>query len=100
MTGGRRLRELVRDGLLLLTTSSVELDAGPHRVPSLTELSLNELGLDDSVLGARPGEAWLIRPDGYVSAVLTDLSPRSLRAAIRRTLSAREPARRNLRSSR
>ena len=32
VTGGRRLRELVRDGLLLLTTSSVELDTGPVRI--------------------------------------------------------------------
>jgi 3-(3-hydroxy-phenyl)propionate hydroxylase len=88
ITGGARLRELVRDGLLLLTTSSgstAELSAivsavtsAPHRAVNLTDL-----GLDNAVLGARPGEAWLIRPDGYVAAVLTDLSVDSVRAAVR-----------------
>ena len=91
VTGGRRLRELVRDGLLLLTTDPVQPGAfttAPYRV-----VSLADLGLDHAVLGARPGEAWLIRPDGYVAAVLTDLSPRSLIAAVRRTLSGgRMPA--------
>ncbi len=88
VTGGGRLRELVRDGLLLLTTSPVELSVGS--AAPLSVVSLTELGLDNAVLGARPGEAWLIRPDGYVSAVLTDLSPQSLTAAVRRTL--RTPA--------
>ncbi|WP_199238151.1 FAD-dependent monooxygenase [Kribbella steppae] len=107
VTGGGRLRELVRDGLLLLTTDGTQtavsaegVDAAglaatiaaatcaPHRVVSLTDL-----GLDNTVVGARPGEAWLIRPDGHVSAVLTDLSPESVRTAVRRTLSAgRMPA--------
>ncbi|WP_433158756.1 FAD-dependent monooxygenase [Kribbella sp. CA-247076] len=88
VTGGSRLRELVRDGLLLLTTTgTAELPtSAPHRT-----LSLTKLGVDPAILGARPGEAWLLRPDGYVAAVLPDPTPRSVAAAVRRTLSQPAP---------
>jgi pentachlorophenol monooxygenase/3-(3-hydroxy-phenyl)propionate hydroxylase len=89
--GATRLRELVRDGLLVLTTEGVdpaaiaaavkETTAAPHRAVSLADLRV-----DAAVLGAHAGEAWLVRPDGHVAAVLTDPSPRSVGAAVRRVL--------------
>jgi 3-(3-hydroxy-phenyl)propionate hydroxylase len=91
--GVERLRELVRAGLLVLTTEGVdaasvagavgEATTAPRRV-----LGLAELDLDPAVLGARPREAWLIRPDGHVAAVLTDPTPQSVRTAVLRTLGA------------
>jgi pentachlorophenol monooxygenase/3-(3-hydroxy-phenyl)propionate hydroxylase len=54
-----RLRDLARQGFLLLTTPGVRAE-GMRSV----EIPLG------GVLGARPGEAWLVRPDAYVAAVL------------------------------
>jgi 3-(3-hydroxy-phenyl)propionate hydroxylase len=86
-----RLRELVRGGLLVLTTEGVDSAAITAAVKEATDaprcvVSFADIDLDAAVLGARPGEAWLVRPDGHVAAVLTDLSPRAVRAAVRRTL--------------
>ncbi|WP_290061772.1 FAD-dependent monooxygenase, partial [Amycolatopsis solani] len=54
-----RLRDLARQGFLLLTTPGVRAEGAPSAgIP---------LG---GALGARPGEAWLVRPDAYVAAVL------------------------------
>jgi pentachlorophenol monooxygenase/3-(3-hydroxy-phenyl)propionate hydroxylase len=38
-------------------------------------------------LGARPGEAWLVRPDAYVAAVLDRPAPDDVTAAVRRATS-------------
>ena len=58
---GGRIRELARQGFLLLTTPGVD-PAGMRSV----EIPVG------GALGARPGEAWLVRPDAYVAAVLQD----------------------------
>jgi pentachlorophenol monooxygenase/3-(3-hydroxy-phenyl)propionate hydroxylase len=58
---GGRLRDLARQGFLLLTTPGVD-PAGMRSV----EIPVG------GALGARPGEAWLVRPDAYVAAVLQD----------------------------
>jgi 3-(3-hydroxy-phenyl)propionate hydroxylase len=88
-----RLRELVRNGLLVLTTEGVDSAAIAAAVKEVTDapqcvIRLADIDLDAAVLGARPGEAWLIRPDGHVAAVLTDLSPQAVGAAAHRTLGA------------
>jgi pentachlorophenol monooxygenase/3-(3-hydroxy-phenyl)propionate hydroxylase len=52
-------------------------------------LALADLDPDGSIhtmLSARPGEAWLIRPDGHIAAVLTDPTPAAVAAAVRRCL--------------
>ncbi|WP_326952993.1 FAD-dependent monooxygenase [Amycolatopsis sp. NBC_01286] len=54
-----RLRDLARQGFLLLTTPGVD----PAGLRS-AEIPVG------GALGARPGEAWLVRPDAYVAAVL------------------------------
>jgi 3-(3-hydroxy-phenyl)propionate hydroxylase len=89
--GVNRLRELVRAGVLVLTTEGVdaasiavvlkEVTGAPQRVVSLADIDL-----DAAVLGARPGEAWLIRPDGHVAAVLSDVSSPAIDTAVRRML--------------
>lgn len=92
--GVGRLRELVRDGLLVLTTDGVDAAAvavavketsdAPHRVLPLADIDAE--GAVATALGTRPGEAWLIRPDGHVAAVLTDPNRHAVRAATRRAL--------------
>ena len=91
-----RLRQLVRDGLLLLTTDgvdSVALAAAigdriavPHQVVRLADLDVD--GAVEAALATRPGEAWLIRPDGHVAAVLTEPTPDTVRIAVQRSLGA------------
>jgi 3-(3-hydroxy-phenyl)propionate hydroxylase len=51
----------------------------------VTVLGLEGIGLATS-LGAVPGEAWLIRPDAHIAAVLPGATPERLAAAIRRSL--------------
>lgn len=99
-----RLRRLARDGLLVLTTGRVDPaevaraatraataatrapgGAGaPVRVWALTELDVT--GALQDALDAGPGEAWLLRPDGHIAAVLTDPTPDSVATATRRVL--------------
>jgi 2-polyprenyl-6-methoxyphenol hydroxylase-like FAD-dependent oxidoreductase len=89
-----RLRELVRDGLLVLTMDGVDAAAVTAALKEATDapgrvLRLADIDVDDTVaaaLDSRPGEAWLIRPDGHVAAVLTDPQPQTVRAATRRML--------------
>jgi pentachlorophenol monooxygenase/3-(3-hydroxy-phenyl)propionate hydroxylase len=106
--GVTRLRQLVRDGLLVLTTDGVDraavaaaagaATAAPVRVRSLAEL---EDGLGDGlaggplgvgggglgeVLGAGPGEAWLVRPDGHIAATLIGPTYPTVHAAMRRAV--------------
>jgi 3-(3-hydroxy-phenyl)propionate hydroxylase len=91
-----RLRQLVRDGLLMLTTDGVdpgamaialdESSAAPHRVIRLADIDLD--GGVGAALAARPREAWLVRPDGHVAAVLTDPTPPALRTAVQRMVGA------------
>jgi 3-(3-hydroxy-phenyl)propionate hydroxylase len=90
VAGGTALRRLCRDGLLVLVAPGAEPEparaaaAGlapvPARALSMVELSGELAGL----LGARPGEYWLIRPDAYLAAVPTD--PAGLVPALRRAI--------------
>jgi 2-polyprenyl-6-methoxyphenol hydroxylase-like FAD-dependent oxidoreductase len=87
-----RLRQLVRDGLLALTTDGVDVDEAAAVLEVATEAPARALRLCDldrdgaigTALAAGPGETWLIRPDGHVAAVLS--SPADLTAAVHRVL--------------
>ncbi len=68
-----RLRDLARQGFLLLTTPGV--DAAGMRSAEIPV---------GGALGARPGEAWLVRPDAYVAAVLPDPTAPEVAIALRR----------------
>ncbi|GAA0608810.1 hypothetical protein GCM10009547_08480 [Sporichthya brevicatena] len=85
-----RFRQLVRDGFLVLTVDQ-DVDAAavsaavqaPVRVLAAADLT----GGDDvlAALGAKPGEAWVIRPDGHVAAVVPGEAD-AVTAALRRAL--------------
>jgi 3-(3-hydroxy-phenyl)propionate hydroxylase len=88
-----RFRQLVRDGLLVLVADApeaVDLEGTLKAVVSAPTrvLATTSLQGGDSVrraLGARPGEAWVIRPDGHVAAVVRAL-PTALVPAVHRAL--------------
>jgi 3-(3-hydroxy-phenyl)propionate hydroxylase len=89
-----RLRELTRDGVLALTCDGVDVAEvsvalkestdTPHRVLRLCDL--DPKGGIAAALGTRPGETWLIRPDGHVAAVLRTPDRLALHRATRRLL--------------
>ncbi|MDT7691035.1 MAG: 3-(3-hydroxy-phenyl)propionate hydroxylase [Pseudonocardiales bacterium] len=74
------LRRLSRDGLLVLAAPGagtaeaaavvVELAPVPVRVAEMAALSGELAGL----LGAQRGEWWVVRPDGHLAAVVTELA--------------------------
>lgn len=88
LTGCSRIRELARDGFLVLATPGAQVPdvvtgaSGPVRVLHLEEIDVT--GVLADALGARRGELWVVRPDAYVAAVVTD--PASLDAALRRAV--------------
>jgi len=90
-----RLREIVRDGVLVLTTRSVdtatvaaavkEVTSAPAQVLALTDIDVERCA--DDTLGTRPGEAWVIRPDGHLAAIVSEPTRETVQSAVRRTLS-------------
>jgi len=89
-----RLRQLVRNGVLALTTDGVDtadialaLKEGTHAPTQVLRLSdVDSESAITAALAAQPGETWLVRPDGHVAAVVT--SPAELAAALGRLLGA------------
>jgi 3-(3-hydroxy-phenyl)propionate hydroxylase len=85
--GATRLRELLRDGFCVLAARDAELPdvssvPWPVRVVSLPELDPD--GVVSDTLGMRRGELWLVRPDAYTAAVVTETT--SLLEAMRRAV--------------
>lgn len=91
-----RARQLVRDGLLALTTDGVDVSEVAIVLKEATHAPTSALRLADidpdhalaEALAAQPGETWLLRPDGHVAAVLTSATPAELEAAARRAIGA------------
>jgi 3-(3-hydroxy-phenyl)propionate hydroxylase len=93
VAGGRRFRELARDGITLLLAPGADEAAARAAAASVpAPVAVVELAAVDvsgalaPALDARPGEVWLIRPDAHVAAVLDDPTPDDLLAALHRTL--------------
>lgn len=90
-----RLRQLVRDGVLVLLGSGFdtlevalkESVGAPSRV--IRSGDLDDAGAVRIALGAEPDEAWVLRPDGHVAAVVrADEGVPAVVAAIRRMMAA------------
>ncbi len=94
LPGGRaRIRSLARRGVLVLAGADLDTQelaaslAGlgcPVRVLALVEADPD--GQVAAALGAKPDEAWVLRPDAHIAAVVTD--PTQLEAAVRRAVGA------------
>jgi 3-(3-hydroxy-phenyl)propionate hydroxylase len=91
-----RLRELARDGLLLLIAEGGDIDTAreasrratpaPTRVLSLPDIDVT--GALTEALDSRTGEVWVIRPDAHIAAVLSGPDRQAVTAALRRALGA------------
>jgi pentachlorophenol monooxygenase/3-(3-hydroxy-phenyl)propionate hydroxylase len=79
---------VVRDGLTVLLAGRDDHEAFGRAARAATEEQVTVLGLDREAgaLGAAPGDAWLIRPDAHIAALLPDATPDGLAAAVRRSL--------------
>ncbi|MCF2533453.1 FAD-dependent monooxygenase [Yinghuangia soli] len=67
-----------------LFTAARQVSAVP-----LTTLRLDRIDVDGALAAAftpRPGEAWLIRPDAHIAAILPDATPHAVAEALRRAL--------------
>jgi 3-(3-hydroxy-phenyl)propionate hydroxylase len=85
--GVSRLRQIVRDGFIVLTGADVDTAplaagvtsaAGPVQVLAIDALSPDLARM----LDAHPSEAWIVRPDGYVAAVLRNPEVSDVNSAI------------------
>jgi len=93
------LRAIARDGFLVLVADDVAaadvqacaagLTAGPVRTVTLGTLTPD--GSLGALLGAEAGEAWVIRPDGHIAAVVPAAEHATLAGAIRRALASPAP---------
>jgi pentachlorophenol monooxygenase/3-(3-hydroxy-phenyl)propionate hydroxylase len=92
--GVTRLREIARDGLLALVCEGADPGAveravrdatdAPVCVHALADLDIEGV-LRDALLAER-GEAWLVRPDGHVAAVVAGGDLGEVGRAVRRSL--------------
>lgn len=73
-----RMRQLVRDGVLALTAAEVDAEQVRNSLASTINAPVSVWALDQvdrdgtlrEALSAKPGEVWLIRPDGHIGAVV------------------------------
>lgn len=89
-----RLRQVARDGLLLLAGSGVDLDALRASLEGATAAPLRYLRIADidaegclqQALQARPQEVWLVRPDAHIAAVCQADDAPALHLALQRAM--------------
>jgi len=87
-----RLREIARDGVLVLTTgdpavaeaAATAVTRAPVRALAIADIDPS--GLLAEALDARPGEAFVIRPDGHLAAVVAHDDAPALSTAVARLL--------------
>ncbi|MEU6710201.1 FAD-dependent monooxygenase [Nonomuraea sp. NPDC046802] len=89
-----RLREFCRDGFLVLLGDMCDSSlfvqvlgkviTAPLAVRGLAEI--DGTGSLAERLGAGPDEAWLIRPDSYIAAIIPHAGPESVAAAVSRAI--------------
>ncbi|WP_049570492.1 FAD-dependent monooxygenase [Nonomuraea sp. SBT364] len=89
---GGRLREHCRDGFLVLLGEMCDSGLFAQVLGKVTTapLAVRELAEMDGTgtlaerLGAGPDEAWLIRPDAHIAAIIPHAGPETVAAAVRR----------------
>jgi len=94
-----RLRDIARDGLLVLVANDVARDDVQAFAVRLTAVPVRTVALETltpdgslaAILGAEPGEAWVIRPDCYIAAVVLAADRATLAGAICRVLALPAP---------
>ncbi|MFC5746144.1 FAD-dependent oxidoreductase [Actinomadura rugatobispora] len=91
--GATRLRRLLRDGFALLLAPGLgdgeDLVAEARAVSGApVHVVADPGGAVARGLGVRAGEAWLVRPDAHLGAILPRPRPGDLAAALRRALGA------------
>jgi 3-(3-hydroxy-phenyl)propionate hydroxylase len=95
-----RLRDIARDGLLVLVADDVAPDAVQAFAARLTAVPMRTVALRTltpngslaAMLGTQPGEAWVVRPDGHIAAVVPAADRGILAGAISRVLALPVPA--------
>jgi 3-(3-hydroxy-phenyl)propionate hydroxylase len=93
-SGRLRLRQIARDGLLLLTGGAVDVEAVTRAAATATAADtgvhaiadIDSTGALARALRPRPDEIWIIRPDAYIAAVVTFDNQSELEAALRRAI--------------
>ncbi|MCK2217554.1 FAD-dependent monooxygenase [Actinomadura sp. ATCC 31491] len=91
---GGRLREVCRDGFLVLLGDMCDSSLFVQVLGKVTTAPLAVRGLAEmdgtgslaERLGAGPDEAWLIRPDAHIAAIIPHAGPESVAAAVSRAL--------------
>lgn len=90
-----RLRVLARDAFLVLAAADTNLEAlgaaFTNFAPPVNVFAMADIdpsGRLTSALDARPGEAWVIRPDAYIAAVVDGSDVGGLHLALRRSIGA------------
>ena len=92
-----RLRQLARDGLLLLAGSAVDLQMLREQAQNATSAPLRVLRIADidaegalqQALQARPDEVWVVRPDAHIAAVCASSDEQVVRDALQRVMGHR-----------
>jgi 3-(3-hydroxy-phenyl)propionate hydroxylase len=92
--GRLRLREIAREGLLLLTGDRVDVDATTRAATAATAADIRAHAIADidstgalaRAIRPRPDEVWVIRPDAYIAAVVAGYDLTELPAALRRAI--------------
>ena len=95
-----RLRQLARDGLLLLAGSAVDLQILREQAQNATSAPLRVLRIADidaegalqQALQAGPDEVWVVRPDAHIAAVCASSDDQVVRDALQRVMGRRADA--------
>lgn len=89
-----RVRQVARDGLLLLAGDAVDMAKLGEQVQGATPVPVRALRIADidsegalqNALQSRPNEVWIVRPDAHIAAVCEQGAGQALSEAMRRAV--------------
>ncbi len=99
VSGATRLRQIARDGFLVLAGDDVDTDAVAATVAKATTAPTRVLALADvdttgalrDALRAEPGQLWVIRPDAHLAAIVPATDTAALAEAVQRAAGSAVP---------